>query len=218
MAGFRIEVGVRHPTHRTAYLAAIECDGEAYHSGVSVRDRDRIRQEVLENLGWRDRIWRVWSTDWFRNPAVETERLLKFLESLKTLPVPESFKPEERPVDQLARIEPPTLIDPPAQTGMPAQPDQGVRPEDLVFDDEDDEIEVEIGDLVTYAPASALDQPVRVRLTARQTNPSLGLVAESTPLGAVLLGSTIGDTVVLRVPGKAPQPFVIQVIKRETDK
>jgi transcription elongation GreA/GreB family factor len=42
-------------------------------------------------------------------------------------------------------------------------------------------------------------------------------VAESTPLGAVLLGATVGDTVVLRVPGKAPQPFVIQAIKRSTD-
>jgi transcription elongation GreA/GreB family factor len=57
---------------------------------------------------------------------------------------------------------------------------------------------------------------VRVRLTPRQTNPDLGLVAESTPLGAVLLGAAVGDTVVLRVPGKPPQPFVIQGIKRST--
>jgi len=86
-----------------------------------------------------------------------------------------------------------------------------------VFVDEADELEVEIGDLVTYAPASAPDQPVRARLTPRLTNPSLGLVAETTPLGSVLLGATVGDTVVLRVPGMAPQPFVIQAIKRSVE-
>jgi hypothetical protein len=249
VAGFRIEVGVRHPTHRTVYLAAIECDGPAYHSGVSVRDRDRIRQEILENLGWRDRIWRIWSTDWFRSPAAETERLLTFLQSLKALPVPEAFRTETQPAQRLAQFEAqmptPTLttvtttpIAPaaplPTQTDLPSagpgqgdrgdqgdpgdpgdQGEPGDRPEDLVFVD-DDELEVEIGDLVTYAPASALDQPVRVRLTPRQTNPDLGLVAESTPLGAVLLGAAVGDTVVLRLPGKPPQPFVIQGIKRST--
>ena len=83
--------------------------------------------------------------------------------------------------------------------------------------DEADELEVEIGDLVTYAPASALDQPVRVRLTPRLTNPNLGLVAETTPLGSVLLGATVGDTVVLRVPGMAPQLFVIQAIRRSAE-
>jgi transcription elongation GreA/GreB family factor len=92
-----------------------------------------------------------------------------------------------------------------------------VDDEERVFTDDTDELEVEIGDLVTYAPSSALDQPVRVRLTPRQTNPSLGLVAESTPLGSVLLGAAVGDTVVLRVPGKAPQPFVIQAIKRSAE-
>jgi hypothetical protein len=58
---------------------------------------------------------------------------------------------------------------------------------------------------------------VRVRLTPRLTNPSLGLVAETTPLGSVLLDATVGDTVVLRVPGMAPQPFVIQAIKRSAE-
>jgi hypothetical protein len=37
---------------------------------------------------------------------------------------------------------------------------------------------------------------------------------EGTSLGSVLLGATVGDTVVLRVPGMAPQLFVVQAIKR----
>ena len=84
VAGFRIDLAVRYPGHLSGYLAAIECDGAAYHSGVSVRDRDRIRQEILESLGWRGRIWRIWSTDWFRNPQAETQRLVDFLEGLRT--------------------------------------------------------------------------------------------------------------------------------------
>ena len=206
VAGFRIEVGVRHPANRAVYLAAIECDGQAYHSGVSVRDRDRIRQEVLENLGWRDRIWRIWSTDWFRNPAAETERLLQFLEKLKALPIPAQFMHDEANA---------ATEQAPAGPALPAE--DTVTAEERVFVEDTDELEVEIGDLVTYAPASALNQPVRVRLTPRLTNPSLGLVAETTPLGSVLLGATVGDTVVLRVPGMAPQPFVIQAIKRSAE-
>jgi very-short-patch-repair endonuclease len=52
----------------------VECDGAIYHSARSARDRDRLRQEVLEGLGWR--LYRVWSTDWFRNPKRETDKLL----------------------------------------------------------------------------------------------------------------------------------------------
>ncbi len=53
----------------------VECDGAAYHSSVSARDRDRLRQEVLEGLGWN--LYRIWSTDWFEDPRRETEKLRK---------------------------------------------------------------------------------------------------------------------------------------------
>ena len=82
VAGYRIDIAVKHPDSQGSYLAAIECDGATYHSAMSVRDRDRIRQEILESLGWRGRIWRIWSTDWFRTPRQETEKLISFLEDL----------------------------------------------------------------------------------------------------------------------------------------
>lgn len=205
VAGFRIDIGVKHPAHKSGYLAAVECDGASYHSGVSVRDRDRIRQEILESLGWRNRIWRIWSTDWFRNPLAETDRLIQFLEELKSQPTPDEYVVPDEP----AHAPPPT----PARTDLFNE--EGA--EDLVFEDEDDDLEIAIGDLVTYAPSDALESAIRVRLTARQTNPELGLVAASTPLGSVLLGATVGETVVLRVPGKGPQSFVIQGIKRATE-
>lgn len=56
------------------YVLAIECDGEAYRDSKSTRDRDRLRSEVLERMGWS--FYRIWSTDWFRNKRTEKERLL----------------------------------------------------------------------------------------------------------------------------------------------
>ncbi len=81
VAGFFIDVGVydaREPRH---FLMGIECDGAAYHSSQSARDRDKIRQDVLENLGWH--IYRIWSTDWFKQGAKEREKLRSALKSAK---------------------------------------------------------------------------------------------------------------------------------------
>jgi very-short-patch-repair endonuclease len=74
VSSFRIDLGVIHPTRPGEYLLGVECDGATYHRARSARDRDRLRQEVLEALGWR--LFRIWSTDWFRNPANATDRLL----------------------------------------------------------------------------------------------------------------------------------------------
>ncbi len=72
-AGFFIDIAVRDPSKLGRYILAVECDGASYHSSASARDRDRLRQDVLEGLGWR--FHRIWSTDWFRAPAKQTERL-----------------------------------------------------------------------------------------------------------------------------------------------
>jgi very-short-patch-repair endonuclease len=82
VSGFRIDLGVRDPNHQERFLAGVECDGASYHSSKSARDRDRLREEVLHNLGWD--IIRVWSTDWFSNPEHETDKLVRKLEELKS--------------------------------------------------------------------------------------------------------------------------------------
>src|SRR5690606_3352526 len=74
-AGFYLDLAVMHPTLPGRYLLGIICDGASYHQARTARDRDRLRQLVLEGLGWR--IYRVWSTDWFRNPEAEQKRLLQ---------------------------------------------------------------------------------------------------------------------------------------------
>lgn len=82
VAGFFIDIGVKHPAKAGAFLLGIECDGATYHSAKSARDRDRLRQEILVNLGWK--IHRVWSTDWFRNRDGEIKRMLLRIEELLT--------------------------------------------------------------------------------------------------------------------------------------
>lgn len=71
--GFYIDIAVRDLEKPGRFILAVECDGATYHSSLTARDRDRIRQSVLENLGWR--FHRIWSTDWFRTQQKEIARL-----------------------------------------------------------------------------------------------------------------------------------------------
>ncbi|MDP9411945.1 MAG: DUF3320 domain-containing protein, partial [Actinomycetota bacterium] len=77
-AGFFVDLAVKDPEKPGRYLLGVECDGATYHSARSARDRDRLRQEVLEGLGWR--IHRIWSTDWFSSPDSEMRRLVEAIE------------------------------------------------------------------------------------------------------------------------------------------
>lgn len=72
-AGFLIDLGVKHPDRKGQYMLAVECDGATYHSALWARERDRLRQDILENLGWQ--FHRIWSTDWFYRRSKELERL-----------------------------------------------------------------------------------------------------------------------------------------------
>jgi REase_MTES_1575/Protein of unknown function (DUF3320)/AAA domain len=105
-AGFKIDLGIRDPARPGTYILAIECDGATYHSALWARERDRLRQCVLEHLGWR--FHRIWSTDWFYNRANEIQRLTTALEaaqaaSIHGLEVPGSNNfSAQRPVDSVA--------------------------------------------------------------------------------------------------------------------
>jgi very-short-patch-repair endonuclease len=72
--GFRIDLAISHPTRKGEFCLGVECDGASYHSSHTARDRDRIRQAVLEGLGWK--IIRIWSTDWIRDSARQIDRVV----------------------------------------------------------------------------------------------------------------------------------------------
>lgn len=76
---YRIDLAVVDPEHPGAYLVGIECDGRTYHSGQTARDRDRLREQVLKERGWR--LVRIWSTDWFRNPERQVDRVVQAVQA-----------------------------------------------------------------------------------------------------------------------------------------
>lgn len=85
-SGYRIDMAVKHPTLSVQYVLGIECDGAVYHSARTARERDRLRQDVLEQMGWR--MYRIWSTDWIKDSITEGGKLIESVEdSLKNYAV-----------------------------------------------------------------------------------------------------------------------------------
>ena len=214
VAGYRIDIAVKHPDAPGAYLAAVECDGATYHSALSVRDRDRIRQEILESLGWRGRIWRIWSTDWFRTPRQESEKLISFLESLRN-----SWKPEH--VSENSWVEESdksSLISPitsnPDSKEVFTQTDLDLNDVSNVLIADDDDLEVAVGDVVRY---SDFDKPLdilTVQISRGNDDFENGIVNESRPLAQILIGAVVGDEVTLHLPGSKSRVFqIVEIIK-----
>ena len=73
-SGHRIDFAARHPATPGRFVLAIECDGASYHAAPTARDRDRLRQDHLERLGWS--FLRIWSTGWFADPDREVAKAL----------------------------------------------------------------------------------------------------------------------------------------------
>ena len=80
-SSYRIDLGVHHPDYPGEFIMGVECDGATYHSSKSARDRDKLRESVLVNLGWR--IERIWSTTWFDNPQKEIDRIANLIEKAR---------------------------------------------------------------------------------------------------------------------------------------
>lgn len=204
VAGYRIDLAVKHPRYPGAYLAAIECDGAAYHSGRSARDRDRIRQEILERLGWKARIYRIWSTDWYRAPAHEMGRLVSWLEKLKTVSMDEAYLVATEPdVDTLATT--------PILAAAKAQADAEATLEDLgVTIEADESLEVQVGDKVTYVNLSQ-EKEATITIGTR-TDELRGMIDYRTPLAEALLGLQEGEITPLAIPGR-PTTVRLRIVK-----
>ena len=77
-SGYRIDMAVYHPEYNGRFVIGIECDGASYHSARTARERDRLRQTILEDMGWK--FYRIWSTDWIKDPEYEKNRLVEAIE------------------------------------------------------------------------------------------------------------------------------------------
>ena len=116
-SGYRIDFVAFHPEQPGRPVLAIEADGASYHSAKSARDRDRLRQEHLERLGWR--FHRIWSTEYFRNPEREIDRTVDAYHSAVA-----AADTEPEPPAEPAEAEAPAPPEPPAP-----QPQRGPKPD-----------------------------------------------------------------------------------------
>ncbi len=106
VSGYRIDLAVIDPQQPGRFLLGIECDGAMYHSGATARDRDRLRQEVLEGLGWR--IHRIWSSDWINDPESEIQKVLQVLRQAVAKPgaIQTPAAPAEKKTAELSKAQP----------------------------------------------------------------------------------------------------------------
>jgi very-short-patch-repair endonuclease len=158
--GYRIDIAITDGA-TGKYLLGVECDGATYHSAATARDRDRLRQAVLEGLGWR--LVRVWSTDWVRDRNGQVNRVLAALEAARSAPEP-------KPVPLLPP-EPPAPAPKPKREPKPAEPDF-----DSIEKVSDAEVnEAVVGSLVEFGsmPAEDLISAVSKRLGFKRAGPKI---------------------------------------------
>lgn len=168
VAGYFIDIGVKHPDWGYGYILGVECDGAIYHSSKSARDRDRLRQEVLEGLGWN--LHRIWSTDWFNDPKGQADKLRTILESrLQELRIRDKkmqrseFASASSNVDSGSKIVQLSLL-----------PDE-------VADDEDDDPDELTDSADDYSPAELTDSRRVYEVTRAEIDDAILAILKSCP-------------------------------------
>lgn len=78
-SSYQIDIAVKHPVLSGQYIMGIECDGDAYHSARTARERDRLRGDMLKLMGWE--LYHIWSVDWVRYPVREGQHLIDAIEA-----------------------------------------------------------------------------------------------------------------------------------------
>ena len=198
VAGFRIDIGVKHPSWPHGFIMGVECDGAAYHSSRSARDRDRLREQVLHGLGWN--LHRIWSTDWFNDPSKEAGRLRQAvearLEELKRKSAGESSRLQDLFHTTQPAFDPVPPLDDGQETSVEAPPvTMPPAPSHTA------EV-VEVGDTVEVIYLQGEHKAREVTLSKTRNAPDLGIVHVSEPLGMALLGAEEDDEVELMVRGE----------------
>ena len=187
VAGFRIDLGVKHPDYPHGYLLGVECDGRAYHSALSVRDRDRLREAVLRDLGWD--IYRIWSTDWFEDADRELSKLMEYIAGRL-----EAFRAGTGTEDGETVLLGET-VEQSAEQPVSASILQG-GPEEPG----EEPLCVEIGDTVSYHEVGRGLDIRRVTIVRGKDDPAKAIISDNKPLAVALLGAEAGETVTVRQP------------------
>jgi|SRR5882724_8590981 len=169
----------------------------------------RLRQEILEGLGWR--LHRIWSTDWFNNPRQEAERLRKVImdrlaelksraeefQTLKDTPRPSQIKLDER----LANEKPGSADQETVPLQIRATPKvQAAR-------------RVEVGDTVRFRYLTDEKRTIKVTISKAQSDASRGIIHFGTPVASALLGAEEGDEVEVLVGSYIRQALLESIAK-----
>src|SRR5262249_34933409 len=152
------------------------CDGPSYRDARSARDRERLRPQVLESLGWS--LHRVWGPDWLRDQAGELRKAIDVIESAGTVvePPPPNEGHDEPPIEEFGGRGPevsdasedgggPVASPPPYQLASPRRPDDG---KDLAA--------MAVGDLAgRVVDVVRVEGPVHASEVARRIGEAAGL-------------------------------------------
>lgn len=213
VAGYRIDLAVKHPRAHNHYILGVECDGARYHTFKSARDRDRLRQDVLEGLGWI--IHRIWSTDWFNDPEAQMNALVNRIRKLETQIEPILFKHNVSTNEALDEIET-------ARANAVSLPEmaigtdevEGGNLEETAQSDsnslESDANTVQIGSRVKFAFTDELNMTVDVTIVTTKSRGNR--VNFNTAVGKALMGHKPGEeaTVVLPDGNRIAHIFSVQ--------
>ncbi len=192
VSGYFIDLGIRHSDFPGHFLLGVECDGATYHSAKSARDRDRLREEVLKGQGWI--LYRIWSTDWFRDPNGETRKLVEFIE-LQAEQRRDKLKAPEEPVPATAELapadEPPEVAVPEATEVNDAihQPNRSEEPEGQGSP------VCAVGDQVVFHYEDTPEEVVSATIVIGESDLELGTISRLSPVGDALVGASPGEDV-----------------------
>jgi transcription elongation GreA/GreB family factor len=153
----------------------------------------------------------IWSTDWFRTPRQETEKLISFLEDTRKTWRPEHSKGESWIEEGLAIVSE-TTRRATTTAQVVAEADRQLVLDSLLKTE--DYFEIEVGDLVRYVDVLKPQDVLSVRITNRASDLANGLISEVTPLAQALLGALTGDEVPLHVPGAARKLLRIMAVNK----
>jgi superfamily I DNA and/or RNA helicase len=208
-AGYRIDIGVKHPDWPYGFLLGVECDGASYHSSKSSRERDRLRQEVLEGLGWR--FHRIWSTDWFNDPQTQIENLKKAIDKALEIAKTKSSTVQNTqahavPIDH-------TFVENKINNGDTNSEIITTTSTQLILgniETEEDEI-IKLGSKVKIEHLSEKNRKLSVTLVDKESDLENGKISINTPLGQALLYAQEGDTVEYQLGVQVKEVLILKV-------
>ena len=212
VAGYFVDIGVRHSQWPHGFILGVECDGASYHSAKSARDRDRLRQEVLEGLGWR--LHRIWSTDWFHNPQREAEKLRDAISSRLDELKQREFEyaaPTARVPEKPQRAASSAIVLPPLSNERPFSPQEVSASQTQKA--RTNGRAVEVGDTVRVKYLNGSQKTLQVMISRSKSDPSQGIVYCETPIAKALLGAEEGDEVEVLVGSYVKPAIIEQIIK-----